>query len=52
MISDNFLTKRWNNILSLSFGLPTIVYAIIVLSTSVLSGFAGFLGMILLGAIF
>ena len=52
MTKDKFLTRRWNNRLTLGLGIPTFMYGIVVISTSVLSDFAGFIGMVLLGAVY
>ena len=46
---EKFLTTRSNNWLSLGLGLPTLIYAIIVLSTSILSEFEIFIGMMIMG---
>ena len=52
MTKEKFLTKRWNNWLTLGLGLPTLIYGVVVLSTSVLSDFAGFIGMAVMGAVY
>ena len=52
MNKENFLTIRWNNILSLGLGIPALIYVIIVLSTSVLSESAGFIGLVVIGVIY
>ena len=52
MIKEKFLTKRWNNWLTLALGLPTLIYGIVVLSTSVLSDFWGFIGMVIIGVVY
>jgi len=52
MKKEEFLTKRWNNWLTLGLGLPTLIYAFVVLATSVLSDFVGFIGMAVLGAVY
>ena len=52
MTKEKFLTRRWNNWLLLGMGLPTLVYAVVFLSTSVLSDFAGFIGMAVIGAVY
>jgi hypothetical protein len=52
MTKDRFLTRGWNNWLMLGMGLPTLIYAVVVLSTSVLSDFAGFIGMAVIGAVY
>jgi hypothetical protein len=52
MTRDRFLTRRWNNWLTLAMGLPTLIYVVVVLSTSLLSDFAGFVGLAVIGAIY
>lgn len=52
MNKDRFLTRQWNNWLSLGFGLPTLVLAIIFLATSWLSDFGAFIGIIVLGVLY
>ena len=52
MTKENFLTVRWNNWFSLGFGIPILIYIVVVLSTSVLSDFAGFIGMVILGILY
>ena len=52
MIKEEFLTLRWNNILTLGLGLIILIYIYVVLSTSVLSDVAAFIGLVLLGAIY
>ncbi len=52
MTKEDFLTRRWNNWLTLGLGLPTLIYAVVFLSTSVLSDFAGFIGMAVIGAVY
>ena len=52
MTYDKFLTRRWNNILTVGMGIPVLIYITVVLSTSVLSDFAGFIGMVVLGALY
>jgi len=49
---ENFLTKNWNNWLTLGFGIPILVYAYIVFYTLLLSDFAGFIGMFVFGAVY
>ena len=50
MTKEQFLIKKWNNWLTLGLGLPSLIYAIVVLSTPVLSDFARFIGMVVIGA--
>ena len=52
MNKDEFLTARWNNILSLVLGIPALAYAIVVLSTSVMSDFAGFIWLVGIGVVY
>jgi hypothetical protein len=52
MTKEQFLTIRWNNLLSLFLGIPVLVYVIIVLSTSVLSDSAGFIGLVIFGVLY
>ena len=52
MTNEKFLTKGWNNWLTLGMGLPTLIYAVVFLSTSALSDFSGFIGMVVIGAVY
>jgi hypothetical protein len=52
MVKEKYLTSRWNNLLSLGLGIPALIYVIIVLSTSVLSDSAGFIGLVVIGVIY
>ena len=52
MIKENFLTIRWNNWLSLGLGLPTLIYVVFALSTSVWLGKSGLIGLAIFGALF
>ena len=52
MTRDKFFTRRWNNWLTLAMGLPTLIYVVVVLSTSLLSDFAAFIGIAVIGAIY
>jgi len=49
---DRYLTVGWNNLLTGLLGLPALVYAAVVLSTSALSGRSAFIGMSLIGAVY
>ena len=50
MTKETFLTARWNNRLTLGMGIPTLAYGVFVLFTSVMSNFAGFIGIVIIGA--
>ncbi len=52
MTKENFLTARWNNILTLAFGLPALIFGIIALSTSVVTVLQSFIGFFVLGAFY
>ena len=52
MPKEKILTPRWNNLLSLGLGIPALIYVIIILSTSVLSDSAGFIGLVIIGVIY
>jgi hypothetical protein len=52
MTKERFLTKRSNNWLTLLMGIPTLAYGVFILSTSVISDFAGFIGIAVIGAVY
>ena len=52
MTKEEFLTVRWNNLLSLGLGSLVLTYAVVVLSTSLLSDLVGFIGLVVLGVLY
>ena len=52
MTKENFLTIRWNNVLSLGIGIPTLIYIVIAFSTSMWLDRGGLIGLSLFGALF
>lgn len=52
MTKEDFLTVRWNNLLSLGLGLILLIYVVFVLSTLVLSDFAAFIGLVVIGVLY
>ncbi len=52
MTKEKYLTVRTNNWLTLGLGIPTLAFAVVALSTSVMSDFAGFIGMVVLGVVY
>jgi hypothetical protein len=52
MTKDKYLVLRWNNILTLGFGLIIVAYGAFVMSTSALSDVAAFFGLVLIGAVY
>ena len=51
-VKERFLTSQWNNLLSLITGIPILAYTGIVLSTSLMSEFTGFTGMVISGVFY
>jgi len=49
---EEFLTVRWNNLLTLGLGLILLIYVVFVYSTSVLSDSAAFIGLAILGVLY
>jgi hypothetical protein len=49
---DTFMTVRWNNWLNLGMGVPTLAYAVLVLSISVISDLTRFLVIAGIGAVY
>jgi hypothetical protein len=52
MNKEKFLTVRWNNGLALGLGIPTVVYAVVALSTSLASTLGGFIGLVVIGVLY
>ena len=52
MTKGQFLTVRWNNMLVLGLGLPTLLYVAVVLSTPVMSDRASFIGLAVIGVLY
>ena len=52
MTKETFLTVRRNNLLTLALGLPTLVFGVIALSTSAMSDFWSFIGILILGVLY
>ena len=52
MTTEQFLTVRWNNLLSLLLGIPALVYVIVVSTTSILSEGARFFGLVIISILY
>ncbi len=52
MTQEKFLTVHWNNLLSLGLGLSVLLYAFIVMSTSIMSDGAAFIGLTIIGVLY
>ena len=49
---DRFLTVRWNNLLSLGLGIPTLIYVVAAFSTALWLERGGLIGLAVFGAFF
>lgn len=52
MTKDKFLTVRWNNILSLVLGLPSLAYIALALSNSYWTTRGGLIGLAVIGVLY
>ena len=52
MTKEKFLTVRWNNILTLTLGIPTLIYVLIAFSNSLWSTKGGLIGLALIGVVY
>ena len=52
MTKEKFLTVPWNNLLSLALGIPTLIYIVAALSTSIWSTRGGLIGLAIIGALY
>jgi hypothetical protein len=49
---DTFLTVRWNNLLMLGLGIPTLILVVVAFSTSSWSGRGALIALSVLGGFF
>ncbi|MFC1871585.1 hypothetical protein ACFLYF_04210 [Chloroflexota bacterium] len=49
---EKYLTVRWNNWIAFGVGVPVLIYVVISLSTSALSGWPGYIGIAILGVLY
>ena len=49
---DRFLTKRWNNILTIALGVPTLLVGVFALATDGISDRAAFFVLVVLAAFY
>lgn len=52
MTRETFLSRRWNNYLTLILGTPTLVWAWLGLTTGLFSEFTAFIGMVVFAAVY
>ena len=51
MTKDEFLTVRWNNLLSAGLGLPGLAFIVLAFSTPAWQGSTGMIGVSVFGAL-
>ena len=52
MTKEKFLTVRWNNILTLALGLPTVAYMVVAFTTSIWTSMGGLIGLAIIGVLY
>jgi hypothetical protein len=52
MTKEEFLTVRWNNLLSLGLGLPALIFVIVAFSSSAWSEKGGMIGLSIVGVLY
>ena len=52
MTKEQFLTVRWNNLLTLALGIPALMYVIFAFSTSLWSTRGGLIGLAIIGVLY
>jgi hypothetical protein len=52
MTKERFLTIRWNNLLTLALGIPTVIYMVYAYSTSLWTTRGGLIGLALIGVVY
>ena len=52
MAKEDFLTVRWNNILTAGLGIPTLIYILIAFSGSLWSTRGGLIWLALIGVVY
>ena len=49
---DKYLTARWNTILTLALGLPTLAFAFVALTTETFSDLTAFIVLVVISAFY
>lgn len=52
MTKEEFLTVRWNNLLSLGLGIPALIYVVTAFSNSLWSSKGGLIWLSVIGALY
>jgi hypothetical protein len=50
--NDRFLTVRWNNLLTLALGTPTVVYVVVAFFTGLWTTLGGLIGLAVIGVFY
>ena len=52
MTKERFLTVRWNNVLTLTLGIPTALYIVYAFSSTLWTTRGGLIGLALIGVLY
>jgi hypothetical protein len=52
MSKERFLTVRWNNLLTLALGIPTLLYIVYSFSTTIWTTRGGLIALALIGVVY
>lgn len=52
MTREQFLTVRWNNVLTVGLGLPALIYVVAALSAGFWSTQGGLIGLAIIGVLY
>ena len=52
MTKEDFLSVRWNNLLTLTLGIPALMYVIFAFSTSIWATRGGLIWLAVIGALY
>lgn len=52
MTKEQFLTVRWNNVLTVGLGLPALIYVVVTLSIGFWSAQGGLIGLAIIGVLY
>lgn len=52
MTKEKFLTIRWNNLLTLGLGVPSLIYVVWAFSTEAWSTMGGMIGLSIVGVLY
>jgi len=52
MTAERFLTRKWNNRLTMLLGLPTLAWAVAALATAAFSNRTAFIGLVVFAGVY